>query len=455
MEPIYKEISTELDTFSLFSLFKKEKEVIFLDSSLENKNLGRYSILTFNPFLSFKGKNGKLTVKDGHKEKISTGSSLEKLGELLEKYHIINDTPLPFIGGGVGYLSYDLCREIERIPKKGLDDVNIPDIYFNFYKGSIVIDNILSKVYLGYIDKNDPQCKVFFKYVQDKIKYGTKTTFVKTNIPENKHITANFSKEEYLKAVQKVRNYIKQGEVYEVNLTQRMQSPITRSTYEIFKDLRHTNPAPFAAFMDLEDFSIISSSPERFIKIKDRTIETRPIKGTIRRGKNKKEDEKNKLFLTNSEKDKAENLMIVDLERNDLSKICKPKTVKVTELFKIEEYPTVFHLVSSIIGKLKKDASIVDCLKATFPGGSITGAPKIRSMEIIDELEPNLRNIYTGSIGYIGYDGNVDLNIVIRTIVIKENRAYFGVGGAITWDSEEEAEYIETLDKARALIKVL
>jgi para-aminobenzoate synthetase component 1 len=223
----------------------------------------------------------------------------------------------------------------------------------------------------------------------------------------------------------------------------------------VYKDLRHINPAPFAAFMNIEDFSIVSSSPERFLEIKNNIVQTRPIKGTRSRGKNKEEDLINRQELIDSEKDKSELLMIVDLERNDLSKVCKPYSVKVTELFKLEEYSTVFHLVSTVVGELKDKYTAVDCIKACFPGGSITGAPKVRSMEVIEELEPTRRSIYTGCIGYLGFDGNADLNIVIRTILIKEGQAYLGVGGGITWESEKEAEYQETLDKAKALMRVL
>ena len=207
--------------------------------------------------------------------------------------------------------------------------------------------------------------------------------------------------------------------------------------------------------MNFEDFQVISSSPERFLSVVEGKVHTRPIKGTRPRGKNPKEDKENKEALINSEKDKSELLMIVDLERNDLSKVCTPHSVKVTELFKIEEYATVFHLVSTVEGRLKDGASSIKCIKECFPGGSITGAPKIRAMEIIEELEGLKRNLYTGSIGYFDIRGNCDFNIVIRTIIKKDNRAYFGVGGGITWDSNPEDEWFETIDKAKALMKVL
>jgi para-aminobenzoate synthetase component 1 len=258
-----------------------------------------------------------------------------------------------------------------------------------------------------------------------------------------------------LNSIDKIKKYIENGDIYIANLTQNFFCETDKNPYEIYKHLRYINPAPFAAFLNVENFSIISSSPERFLKIENGLVETRPIKGTRPRGKNSSEDLKNAKELIESEKDKSELLMIVDLERNDLSKVCRADSVKVTELFKLEKYSTVFHLVSTVTGKLKKEFTSVDCLKSCFPGGSITGAPKIRAMEIIEELEPTRRNIYTGAIGYLGFDGNMDLNIAIRTIVMKGKNAYFGVGGGITWESINEDEYEETLDKARALMKCL
>ena len=226
-------------------------------------------------------------------------------------------------------------------------------------------------------------------------------------------------------------------------------------SFKIYSKLRQINRAPFSAFLNLDDFEIISSSPERFLNVIDKIVTTRPIKGTRPRGKDKVEDEKNKLELLNSEKDKAELLMVVDLERNDLSKVCEKNTVKVTELFTLETYATVFHLVSEITGKLKEDITSIKCMRECFPGGSITGTPKIRSMEVIEEVEGVRRNIYTGSIGYFDFRGNSDFNIIIRTILKKDNKAYFGVGGGITIESEERAEYEESLDKAKALMRVL
>ncbi|NSA17276.1 anthranilate/para-aminobenzoate synthase component I [Clostridium saccharobutylicum] len=238
-------------------------------------------------------------------------------------------------------------------------------------------------------------------------------------------------------------------------MTRRIWCENNEHPFKIYEKLRSSNKAPFSAYMNFEDFQIISSSPERFLSIIDGVIETRPIKGTRPRGKNDEQDKKYREELMNSEKDKSELLMIVDLERNDLSKVCKPNSVKVKELFKIEEYVTVFHLVATVEGKLKEGISSVKCIRECFPGGSITGAPKIRAMEIIEELEKLKRNIYTGSIGYFDLRGNSDFNIVIRTIIKRENKAYLGVGGGITWESIEEEEWFETIHKAKALMGVL
>ncbi len=268
-------------------------------------------------------------------------------------------------------------------------------------------------------------------------------------------LKSNFTKEKFKNSVRKIKNYIKNGDVYQVNLTQRFSGTTELSSYELYRDLRKISPAPFGAYLNFDSFHILSNSPERFIKCFDNKIQTRPIKGTRPRGKDKIEDLKLQDELLNSEKDKAELLMIVDLQRNDLGKISKVGTVKVPELFVIEPYANVNHLVATVEGELEEGKSCIDIIKATFPGGSITGAPKIRAMEIIDELENTKRNVYTGSLGYIGFDGSMDLNIAIRTIIKKDDNLYFQVGGGITWDSNEEDEYNETLYKAKSIMKAL
>ncbi|MBU4341781.1 MAG: aminodeoxychorismate synthase component I, partial [Candidatus Altiarchaeota archaeon] len=253
----------------------------------------------------------------------------------------------------------------------------------------------------------------------------------------------------------RVKEYIAAGDIYQANISQRLEAEMMIESWELYKRLREINPAPFAAFLNFGDIAVVSASPERFFRVEGRRIETRPIKGTRPRGGDSEEDKGLEKELLASEKDKAEHVMIVDLERNDLGKVCEFGSIKVSEFEVIEGYSTVFQMVSTVEGVLREDVSQVDCLRAMFPGGSITGAPKVRAMEIIEELEPTKRGLYTGSIGYLGFNGNIDLSIVIRTFLVKDNRAYFQVGGGIVADSSPEAEYQETMDKAKALIDSL
>jgi para-aminobenzoate synthetase component 1 len=268
-------------------------------------------------------------------------------------------------------------------------------------------------------------------------------------------ITSNFTHKDYVAAVARAKDYIAAGDIYQVNISQRLSAPLATASFDLYRRLCQSNPAPFAAYFETPDAAIISCSPERFIQVRGREVETRPIKGTRPRGATPEEDARLAAELLASEKDRAENVMIVDLERNDLGRVCEFGSVYVPELFVLESFATVHHLVSTVRGRLRPDATALDCLRASFPGGSITGAPKVRSMEIIEELEPTRRGVYTGAIGYLCFSGDMDVNIVIRTLVVKDGVAHFQVGGGIVADSQPEAEYEETLDKGRALARAL
>ena len=441
-----KEINTRLNPLEVYNIFKEEKDTIFLDSSKEDKRLSKYSFIGVNPFLSFYSMGNKSYINN----EAVNGDPFNVLEELIKKYKIEIESELPLVSGCMGYIGYDTGRILENLPNISGEDFQIPDMKFVFYNNIIIFDIINNKVFITDLGIENSR----IKEIEVRILDGINLIEEEVKISNNKFYS-NFTKEEYKKAVKDLKDYIVNGDVYIANMTQRFYCNNNEDSFEIYKKLRTINKAPFSAFMNFEDFQIISSSPERFIQVKEGYVSTRPIKGTRPRGYNEETDNKNKEELLNSEKDKAELLMIVDLERNDLSKVCKPHSVKVTEIFALEEYATVFHLVSTIEGILKRDVSTVKCIKECFPGGSITGTPKIRAMEIIEELEMLKRNIYTGSIGYFDFRGNADFNIVIRTIVKKDNRAYFGVGGGITYDSIEEDEYNETLDKAKALMRVL
>ena len=463
--PLVEEIRTSLSASQCFEVFRNRPFSFFLDSGMDPGKLGRYSFMGSDPFLVLRSRGEEISlIRDGVK-KSRCGNPFDVVGELLATYSL-DECPagIPFVGGAVGYFSYDLCHFIERLPATAVDDLNLPECYLAFYDTAIAFDHLEGKAYListGFPEleerKRKQRAAEKLKEMKSKILDRPPVTGELISIPVEEGIVlkSNFSHQEYLKAVAIAREYICAGDIFQVNLSQRFEADLNITPYELYQRLRQINPAPFASYLDFDGVSVVSASPERFLKVHGDWVETRPIKGTRPRGKSMAEDEALAQELLSSAKDRAENVMIVDLERNDIGRVCRYGTVQVTELAILETYPTVFHLTSTVRGRLRSGKNRIDLLKATFPGGSITGAPKVRAMEIIDELEPTRRSVYTGSIGYLSFSGEMDINIVIRTFLSKGKKAYFQVGGGIVYDSEPEAEYEETLDKARALIQAL
>ena len=467
--PLIEEIDTELSPLEAFERLKEGRFGFFLDSGMDPQRLGRFSFIGSDPFLvlSMRGNEGVL-IRDAEKSTL-TGNPFEILGHLLETYHLEpQSSPVPFVGGAVGYLSYDLCHFIEKLPGTAVDDLKLPECYFGFYDLVLAFDNLSGKTYIvsaGFPEMSEAEriARAARRIAEMKERlaqapgHSTKKIVVARSLAPGRKVTlkGNFTHEEYVAAVEKARQYIIAGDIFEVNLSQRFETELSIAPWELYKRLRQINPAPFASYLDFDGITVASASPERFLQLRGDLVETRPIKGTRRRGKTREEDEALAKELVASVKDRAENIMIVDLERNDLGRVCRFGSVKATELAILETFPTVFHLTSTVVGRLKEGNNGIDLLKATFPGGSITGAPKVRSMEIIDELEPTRRSIYTGSIGYFGFNGDLDLNIAIRTFLVKDGKAYFQVGGAVVYDSDPEAEYQETLDKGKALVDAL
>ncbi len=449
-----------------FGIFKDDRYAYFLDSGMDPERYGRYSFIGSDPFLVLKTRGNRITLTEEGKTREYRGDPLTATQEILDRYRTesVSQT-LPFGGGAVGYLSYDLGRSIEKLPEKARDDLDLPEIIMGFYDSGVVFDNREHKAYVTSTGLPKPAGPERQRRARERLKElksrlaAQKPARTASGATASRilagEIRSNFSREGYLKAVAKARQYIIDGDIFEVNLSQRFEAEIGSSAFELYEQLRAINPAPFAAYLNFDEVQIVSASPERFLKKTGGKIETRPIKGTRRRGKTPEEDTRLARELTESAKDRAENIMIVDLERNDLGRVCRYGTVKVRELTALERFPTVFHLTSTVEGQLREGQTIRDVLRATFPGGSITGAPKVRAMEIIEELEPTRRSIYTGSIGYIGFNGDLDLNIAIRTFIVKQNRVYFQAGGAVVYDSDPEDEYQETLDKARALFEAL
>ena len=462
--PLIEELNTALTPVALFELFRSERFAFFLDSSMDSEKLGRYSLMGGAPFLQVQSRGEKIVVTQNLSSTEIQGNPFDVLGDYLARYRLQSgDFPVPCLGGAVGYFSYDLCHFIEKVPSKAVDDLNLPELNFGFYDLMVIFDNLLTRWYIvsnGFPELDEEAGMQRAKERLDDFKRRLKTLTGNTAYPvasssSGVALKSNFTHQGYVSAVAKARQYIIDGDIFEVNLSQRFEAEIAIPPYDLFLRLREINPAPFSTYLAFDDLVVAGASPERFLRLQGDRVETRPIKGTIRRGDTPQEDRANVRSLLGSKKDHAENMMIVDLERNDLGRVCRYGTVKVTELAILEKYPTVYHLTSTVVGRLREGVGPMDLLKATFPGGSITGAPKVRSMEIIDQLEPTRRSVYTGSIGYLSFDGNLDLNIVIRTFLIKGNKAYFQAGGAVVYDSDPESEYQETLDKVRALISAL
>ncbi len=465
-QPLIEEITSTASPSDVFERFYDETYSCFLDSGMDSSRLGRYSFIGIDPFLVMKSRGNEIDLSWKESRQIEQGNPFDVLGRLLETYKIDPlPAPVTFLGGAIGYLSYDLCHFIERLPTTAKNDLDFPESYFAFYDIIFAFDNLKKKTYI--VSTGFPELKEVARMkrarlriveIKNRLASPTVANAMRT-LPVSKNTEAvlrsNFTQEDYIKAVEKAREYIIAGDIFQVNISQRFDTELTVPPYELYKRLRQINPAPFAAYFNFDDIIVVSASPERFLRVSGDQVETRPIKGTRPRGKDAEQDSKLARELLDSIKDRAENVMIVDLERNDLGRVCRYGSVKVTELAILETFPTVFHLTSTVIGQLKPGISRIDLLKAAFPGGSITGAPKVRAMEIIDELEPTRRSVYTGAIGYLSFNNTLDLNIGIRTFLIKGNKAYFQAGGGIVYDSEPPAEYQETLDKAKALIQAL
>jgi len=467
----YKRLYSPIELSALSETFATLKSSSILGGNPARTDAGRFSYWAAEPREVFEFQAGQK-------------NPFEKLHRALNKYKLENPAmnrgaerlaprfiqKLPegiFCGGWIGYFSYELGRYIERLPRTTTDDLKMPLIRLCFYDRVIAYDHIKGDLWLIALelpgDSESPGEKIA---ALEKLLAESRKTALSSPAPcdiENidfAQVRCNMNKNYYLRMIEKIKRYIYDGDVYQINFSQRFECDYTAKPIDLFHWQNHYNPSGYAAYIDAGRFHIVSASPEMFITINNGMIQTKPIKGTRRRiisasqgdRQARNINEANYTELLNSEKEQAELNMIVDLERNDVARICEPGTRKLFQSRTIETYPTVFHAVATVGGQLRKDITFCDVLKAMFPGGSITGAPKIRSMEIIDETEPTVRAVYTGSIGYISLDGNVSLNIAIRTIIIKNQKAYAQTGGGIVADSDPEAEWQETITKARALI---
>jgi para-aminobenzoate synthetase component 1 len=377
------------------------------------------------------------------------------LRELLEPVATIaaSAAPAPFAGGAIGYFGYDLGRRLERLPAIAVDDGELPELAVGLYDWAVVIDHGRGEAWLagaGRVPETERQWPGLVDRFSRSVADRSRVPF-RTSSP----IRSNLTRSQYLAAFERVARYIADGDCYQVNLAQRFEVRASGDPWTAYQALRAMNPAPYAAYLNLPFAQVLSASPERFLHVRAGQVETRPIKGTRPRALHPRLDAERARELRESVKDRAENIMIVDLLRNDLAKSCRPGSVRVPRLFEVESFASVHHLVSTVSGELAPGRDALDLLRGCFPGGSITGAPKVRAMQIIEELEPHRRGVYCGSIGYIGYDGAMDCNIAIRTLVYASGYARFWAGGGIVADSVGEQEYQETLDKAEPFLRML
>lgn len=417
-----------------------------------NLDCARYNILGIKPWLTLSASASTVSITREDTSLTVRADPLEVVERLLERYRLSpEEEPLPISAGLLGYLSYDLKDCLEELPRTVEDDLGLPHLYMVAPSILLIEDRVEKRVSI-HLPAYEGEPEDVLERLAAFERALSQPRVVRSTSLSAGPLRSGFTRPEYLEAVGSIRDYIARGHVYQVNMSQRFQSTFEGDPFALFERLYARNPAPFFAYVNAGDHQIVSTSPERFIKQNGNVVETRPIKGTRPRGKTPEEDLRMREDLTSSKKDDAELSMIVDLMRNDIGKVCRPGSVKVTEHKRLEGYQNVYHLVSIVHGELDEGKNAVDLLRATFPGGSITGCPKIRAMEVIDELEPVRRHVYTGSIGYLSFHQSMDLSIAIRTATITDGKFIFSVGGGVVYDSEAGNEYEETLHKGRTLM---
>jgi len=434
---------------SVFEKVYNEEPFSFIYESLEHTGRGRYSFLGGKPFILFKSKDRAIEIEIMGGTQIMKGNPLHILRKILSKFDIYPALK-GFCGGAVGYISYDTVRLFEEIPDENPDDIGTPDTYFMFPSEILIFDHKKETVDIIVYNSDDKRLEELESVIKTAKDFNYKLC-EETSISHR----SNLTKKEFCDSVKKAKDYIFAGDIFQVVPSQRISSHIDKKPLNIYKALRIANPSPYMYYLRLNDLFILGSSPETLIKLDEGTVTSNPIAGTRPRGTTDEEDKLLETELLNDEKELAEHIMLVDLARNDIGRVCEYGSVRVSEFLRIEKFSKVMHIISIVNGKLVPGMDAFDLVEATFPAGTVTGAPKIRAMEIIDELEPTRRGVYAGALGYFGFNLNMDLCIAIRTIVIKDGIAYIQGGAGIVADSIPEREYIETLDKMSALKKAL
>ena len=453
--PVYREIVADMETpVSAFLKINRGGNSFLLESVEGGQRLARYSFIGTEPYREL-----TIDAKDH-------ANPLDMIAAELSQYKIVPLEGLPrFCGGAVGYLSYEIVCRFEDISSPEKDPLHIPEARFMFVDTMLVFDHVMHKIkvlsyvklsgdiekaYQTAIDKIDDLINRLHQPVTNK-----KNANRKPNVTENSRLTSNFTRPDFEAKVEKIKEYITAGEAIQVVLSQRLTQPTDLSPFEIYRALRTINPSPYMFYLDYGDFQIVGASPEVLVRVEDGMVMTRPLAGTRPRGKTPEEDAALEKELRNDEKERAEHIMLVDLGRNDIGRVSQPGTVAVSELMEVERYSHVMHLVTHVQGKLRPDMNAFEALRACFPAGTVSGAPKVRAMEIIAEMEPEKRGPYAGAVGYFSFSGNMDMAIAIRTMVVSKGVAYIQAGCGIVYDSVPQREYEESLNKARALLKAL
>jgi anthranilate synthase component 1 len=471
------ELAADLDTpLSAFRRLRPGPHAFLLESVEGGENWARYSFLGGDPFMVLSGKNGRLTLRasDGTTRRLPDGDPLQALRGLLSRFHPVPAPGLPrFQGGAVGYLAYDAVRHLERLPRTTRDDLALPDAQFLLTDNLLVFDNLRHRLLVianAHVERADPG-SLDRAYDAAAVKIGI--TLAQLRRPargpaplplpgpdaaadlDESGFTSTMDEPAFTAAVTRAKEYIAAGDAYQIVLSRRLDCRLETDPFTVYRALRTINPSPYLFFLRLGPTSIVGSSPEVLVRVVDNLVEERPIAGTRPRGRTAEDDARIEVELRTDPKERAEHVMLVDLGRNDVGRVSELGSVRVTEFMTVERYSHVMHLVSHVVGRLAPGSDALDVLAACFPAGTVTGAPKIRAMEIIDELEPSQRGPYAGAVGYVSYSGNLDSCITIRTIVCHGRRASVQVGAGIVADSDPKAEWLETCSKARGLVLAL
>ena len=467
--PIYKEIDLDFDNpLSILKKISSKKHYFLLESSAGPEKWSQFSFLGFDPKLIISSNKNKISIKHKNRKSEQVNENIFiKLKELMKEFKPVKVEGLPrFYGGLVGFFSYEVINQIENISQNNSKKAEFPDSLFMLTDSVIIFDNInkTAKIVINVHLKNNSNYKNLYdksileiKKIEKLLKssqnnlYKNNLNFKKTSHP----IKANFSKTNFLNAVRKIKSYVKNGDVIQTVVSQRWNMKYQDDPINLYRALRRLNPSPYMFYLKMDKSLIVGASPEVLVRLENNRVESRPIAGTRPRGKNKETDLKMEKDLLSDPKELAEHVMLVDLARNDISRVCINGSVKVTEIMSIERYSHVMHIVSHVEGKMQKNKDCFDLLKATFPAGTLSGAPKIRAMQIIDELEPNPRGPYGGSVGYFGFSGNMDMSIIIRSFYINNGKLYFQAGAGIVADSKPNNEFLETKSKSQAMLNAI